>query len=30
MLNLLCLEKELEAQEMQERLLHAWVGFRSR
>ena len=30
MLNLLCLEKELEAQEMPERLLNAWAGFRSR
>ena len=30
MLNLLCLGKELEVQEMLERLLHNWVGFRSR
>ena len=30
MLNLLCLGKELEAQEMSERVLHAWESFRSR
>ena len=29
MLNLLCLGKELEAQEMPEKLLHVWASFRS-
>ena len=29
-MNLLCLGKEVEVQEMQGRLLHVWAGFRSR
>ena len=30
MLNSLCFRKELEVQEILERLLHVWAGFRSR